>query len=92
MEGVLFLSCLVSHGKECPLPEQGPINRRHTQVKSRQTFRFVYEFCEGEITRNVIVLAGLLKVATQGKRFSVEQCLFMKRVSTEWRKLRSMLV
>lgn len=92
MEGVLFLSCLASHGKECPLPEQGPIHRRHTQVKNRLTFRFVYEFCVGEITSNAIVLAGLLKVATQTKRFSAEQCLFMKYVSAEWRMLRSMLV
>lgn len=81
-----------SHGKECPLPEQGPVNRRHTQEKSRKIFRFVYEFCEGEITRNAIVLAGLLKVATQAKRFSVEQCLFMKHVSTEWRMFWPMLV
>ena len=72
MEGVLFLSCLASQGKECPLPEQGTKHRRHTQVKSRQTFRFVYEFFEGEITSNGIVLAGLLKVATQAKKFSVE--------------------
>jgi hypothetical protein len=74
------------------LPEQGPIHRMHTQVKSRQTFRFIYEFCEGEITRNAVVLAGLLKVATQAKRFSVEQCLFMTHVSTEWWMLRPMLV
>ena len=66
------------------MPDQGVINSRHTQVNNRQTFRVVYEFCEGEFTRNAVVFAGLLEVATQAKRCLIEHCLFMKHVSTEW--------